>query len=505
MRYCKNCSIIDGSLIGDGETHSYIPYVVGGVTYTDYEWCYGVVALGSDVSLVNLHISHCCGTGITCGAFRYPGDSTKNSSGSAEISNCEISYCGGDGVGVRSNTGLTLSNVNIHHIGTYLTNPGFSPMSGIDIEFHDQLGYKGIESLNNVNIKDCTNVGILTGLAGSDQSEVKSLEIVNSQIEKVSLSNLLGPITIRDSVIDIFGSSVFMSDTIEVEDTTIRVNAGTYYFSGSFNKCHFRNYGNSDYQTDILLRFQTSRKFTAKKCKFSGFYTETQTSYMGLIYYTDVKNLNFEDCDFVWCNFTFSKLLSDISFIRCSFDKCSCFYVNSQQFRLLYNNCFFYNCKEQHSIAGTRRELLYCNIRTDFDASNFADVKGNLVSFLKAVNAIHCTYNVAGKVSTASNFGSLDSSFYQSFIRYNDLDNRALSNFASCACISNNQTFSSNKNGASPLYWDGNLVDLKCGATADRPSASTVGAGFTFFDTDLGKMIVSNGTSWVNMDGTALS
>lgn len=25
------------------------------------------------------------------------------------------------------------------------------------------------------------------------------------------------------------------------------------------------------------------------------------------------------------------------------------------------------------------------------------------------------------------------------------------------------------------------------------------------FDTDLGKMIVSNGTDWVNMDGTALS
>lgn len=43
------------------------------------------------------------------------------------------------------------------------------------------------------------------------------------------------------------------------------------------------------------------------------------------------------------------------------------------------------------------------------------------------------------------------------------------------------------------------------GATADRPSASAVGAGFTYFDTDLGKMIVSNGIDWVNMDGTNLS
>ena len=43
------------------------------------------------------------------------------------------------------------------------------------------------------------------------------------------------------------------------------------------------------------------------------------------------------------------------------------------------------------------------------------------------------------------------------------------------------------------------------GTTAGRPTASAVGAGFTYFDTDLGKMIVSNGTAWVNMDGTALS
>lgn len=43
------------------------------------------------------------------------------------------------------------------------------------------------------------------------------------------------------------------------------------------------------------------------------------------------------------------------------------------------------------------------------------------------------------------------------------------------------------------------------GTTTDRPSASSVDAGFIYFDTDLGKMIVSNGTDWVNMDGVALS
>ena len=43
------------------------------------------------------------------------------------------------------------------------------------------------------------------------------------------------------------------------------------------------------------------------------------------------------------------------------------------------------------------------------------------------------------------------------------------------------------------------------GSTTYRPSASAVGVGFTYYDTTLGKMIMSNGTAWVNLDGTALS
>lgn len=43
----------------------------------------------------------------------------------------------------------------------------------------------------------------------------------------------------------------------------------------------------------------------------------------------------------------------------------------------------------------------------------------------------------------------------------------------------------------------------RVGATSDRPT--TPYKGFTYFDTTGGKMIVWNGTAWVNMDGTALS
>ena len=43
----------------------------------------------------------------------------------------------------------------------------------------------------------------------------------------------------------------------------------------------------------------------------------------------------------------------------------------------------------------------------------------------------------------------------------------------------------------------------KRGDTAHRPLPAN--PGFNYFDTTLGKMIVWDGTAWVNMDGTALS
>ena len=46
---------------------------------------------------------------------------------------------------------------------------------------------------------------------------------------------------------------------------------------------------------------------------------------------------------------------------------------------------------------------------------------------------------------------------------------------------------------------------LRSGATADRPASTDIYIGFQYFDTTDGKMIVWNGTAWVNLDGTALS
>lgn len=37
------------------------------------------------------------------------------------------------------------------------------------------------------------------------------------------------------------------------------------------------------------------------------------------------------------------------------------------------------------------------------------------------------------------------------------------------------------------------------------PSASDVGSGFMYYDTTNKRMLLSNGASWVNMDGTPLA
>lgn len=55
------------------------------------------------------------------------------------------------------------------------------------------------------------------------------------------------------------------------------------------------------------------------------------------------------------------------------------------------------------------------------------------------------------------------------------------------------------------MYGANGLTDgALSGTTAERPSLRTQDKGFIYFDTDKGKSIVWNGSTWVNMDGTAI-
>ena len=45
---------------------------------------------------------------------------------------------------------------------------------------------------------------------------------------------------------------------------------------------------------------------------------------------------------------------------------------------------------------------------------------------------------------------------------------------------------------------------IPAGTTAERPDAPGTGQAQLYLDTDLGDVIVHNGTGWVNLDGTSL-
>lgn len=62
---------------------------------------------------------------------------------------------------------------------------------------------------------------------------------------------------------------------------------------------------------------------------------------------------------------------------------------------------------------------------------------------------------------------------------------------------------SSGDNWVDAFGWNG--VYKKKGATTERPSATASDEGYMFYDSTLKKMILWNGTAWVNLDGTALS
>lgn len=53
----------------------------------------------------------------------------------------------------------------------------------------------------------------------------------------------------------------------------------------------------------------------------------------------------------------------------------------------------------------------------------------------------------------------------------------------------------------SPLHLPG---EIERGPTANRPPASSMGLSILFHDTTLGKVILHDGTTWVNVDGTSL-
>lgn len=86
-------------------------------------------------------------------------------------------------------------------------------------------------------------------------------------------------------------------------------------------------------------------------------------------------------------------------------------------------------------------------------------------------------------------------------ISYRDIDNNVVTE------TNIDELESTSDNWGLDKYWAayGCIAAKKSGTTSERPASGAISVGFIYFDIDLGKSIVWNGSAWVNMDGTALA
>lgn len=565
---CK-AKVHDGSIVGDRATHDYSAYTNWrGDSSEDFEWNIGIHNAGEDIEIYNLNVSNFCGDGILVGGGNVSASVAYH--GSYNIHDCEVSYCGRNGITGHSSIKSRIARTNIHHIGDYASLPGWNPMAGIDLEFEDRMGDKSDMLLDSLNISDCRvkaisiatntffsnfvcrdslfkNAGLILGnLNNAENTGARTVEncVVDQTDTTVSYTRNIGLsgtdlincefkgissivslprkavgckfISTSDSTLLPSNESFFPSGSgvsfAPMDGCTIEVNAGFFQVYGqdaindtffhfmsnagtprfasvTFNGCRFKTeaalnrsntnigggdivYNNCDIEwqgsgNDSFSGYSALNKNFLNNCRLKG--TRIST-YAAVLY---ARNTQFTEC--VIAKTSKSGVTEDI-----------------------YSGCTFYNC----SGAGTGGiKFENCTLISDREVAK-SSVLGISCYISSWPNYVFTNCVIRAKNFT-SNTSDTYSTYYNCFL---DIANAYLSN----AKLYNSIVKSTTTNRAavfvdSLYYYNDVLTPARSGTTADRPSASAVGAGFTYFDTDLGKMIVSNGTDWVNMDGSALS
>ena len=186
----KNVLITNGEIEGFAAQFDYPQYYnsYNSALLGNYECGFGIQCYSVSSVLTNLKIHNLTGDGIAIGSYRISPTQTCYCN-DYTIDNCEVSYCGRNGISLTSSNYATLTNNLIHHIGSDGGNgvigsdniKGQNPRSGIDVEFEDALGLHPIMIWSGLNIHDC-GVNSIT-LATIAQSTTKSFLVQNSSFE----------------------------------------------------------------------------------------------------------------------------------------------------------------------------------------------------------------------------------------------------------------------------------------------------------------------------------
>lgn len=578
----------DGTLIGMADGFSYPAYVnYSGSVVTNYEFSSLLVQSGGNFTAKNISCKYATGDGIMVGSglwyfragdVRPSGVVSANGvvyfpAGGYTIENCEVCYCGRNGITLHSSEDGTLKNCHIHHIGSDAGNgdigsdgiQGRSPRAGIDVEFEDGQGLMPIMRWEGLYIHDCG--GKSFGFASVSRSKMRQFSASNCRFIRLGVHNNLnaeGPkefvncyfehnggegsllgagSTFRDCQFILkthslpIGQQTF--ENCVITDEYAEEDNSHYMFSQNNNKAIFRNciltirhaYGYLQDKTfhNCLLNFYANRSVYGCGVEFYDceFHKNPDDDTAYSIGFSDGNNASLTRGHFWFARCTFDSLrgtgggTGDYAFSTaypividgCKFTKILAFYAGSKGPDITIRDSTFsvLNVNRYNDAGDNVKPVLIdgCvvdNFNIGIAGTRAVEVKDSKIGIVAGGNYklqnVHFTRcEVTNYVARPNYYPDAGVAAVDSILNFVVATPTSAFDLTKCYV----------KGLVTEASFQGTKKDCtfetsfpKSGATAARPSASAVGVGFTYFDTDLGKMVVSNGTDWVNMDGTAL-
>lgn len=337
---CVEVETRNGILIGDRLSHDYV------TINSSHAWGMGMRSTNNTIcNILNIEI------------LNMPGDAIYNRNileGITNINDCTLHHCRRMGITIAGSDVVNIRNTNIQYIGTTDGIEGTAPKSGIDIEPQTENEKINYVSIENVNINNVTNYGIVQN--GPNKENVDNIDIVNSKIENflvgnsanIKKSELINPIAIRKCILE---DSYLYRDTgdLTLEDTIV-------------NNCTFEgnDISNGEYDTSfrILPTNTTVTNSIFKNIQGKGNYETNSLAEFGINFavnwcFTDESSNNvYDSCAIIIDNFTDNNSKFNNSYIykrggietilnKINLNNCT---IKADRLPLRFNNCNLEKC-----------------------------------------------------------------------------------------------------------------------------------------------------------------
>lgn len=536
--------LYNGHLIGFAKNYDYPSYTQGGQSLNSYEWHYGISQIGGNVEIHDMTCEYFLGDGMIIGAGHTAWNASSRVEGSYYVKDCIVKNTARNGITLHSSTKGYLSNITISDVGVDsngLVNR--DPRAGIDVEFEDvvssfsEVSPKPIITLDNIIIKNCRK-----SITSATNADVEVFIVTNSTLEGILHPGKFPSTSqVKFQNCQFKGYNFLPSNYTCFEYCDFNIDAsGTGYsqLNGTYYNCNFKDYSDSEYQKVEYYNKEGVGKYYNCNINFH------KSDFASNEYYGCNIDLN-GSLPFIVASKICRSSLFNMTFVRansastltlkgCIVDS-TCKIGNSTNRPpivtaedctikgnvALYSgdtahfvNCLFVDVSLTNSAPSTAT-IDGCSGSVHFWQSGLTTIDNSHITVIPTNTSALSLMNLKVRNSTIEDTNVTQpaiSSYTATIVAENSVFN-LLKNYKSTNCTFTNCIVNSTQANWTEAGFAGSAN--KCifstpiptiGATSARPSfTSDTLAGFQYFDTDLGKMIVWNGTAWVNMDGTALS